>query len=133
MKNIFNSIVTDLQEAANHCPSGTGGHDKIWLKDAKKIVQRYLPLTKYYFQPPCKIGDTLYDISDFLDDRESPEIIELHCKEITLLSFEDDVPLWCIDSTNIYPSDIGTRIFYSEDAAKRRIEQLLQPSPAITR
>ena len=125
MNFLFENLKMQFKSLAQRCPSGTGRRDKIWLEDAEALLDQTKTSLKDYVQLPCKPGDKLYDISDFLDDRESPEITELRCNYIAIIGFKNGEPVWEVDSTDFTMSDIGTRIFYSEEAANNAIEEYL--------
>lgn len=83
-----------------------------------------IDVAEEYIQPPCKIGDTLYDISDFLDNRNSPEIEESKCRSLTLIGYKEKEPLWYVNGIEFTQSDIGVRIFLLKTDAVSAIEAL---------
>lgn len=69
--------------------------------------------------PPCKVGDTLYDISEFVNGCSYPEIYEYKCDYITIFTDKDGETVFAIDAINFYFNDFGKTVFLTrEDAIK---------------
>ena len=69
--------------------------------------------------PPCKVGDTVYDISEFVNGCSYPEIYEYKCDYITIFKDKDGETVFEIDAINFRLNDFGKTVFLTrEDAAK---------------
>lgn len=70
---------------------------------------------------PCKTGDTLYDIYEFIENRCSPDITEYKAKSIEV--GEDKKGRWfCIDSTIFRPEDFGKTVFLTREEAEAALK-----------
>lgn len=72
---------------------------------------------------PCKIGDTFYDISDFMEDYYSPDIYKMKADWITISKEEKDI-VFNIDSCDYKLEDFGTILLPTEEAAWNKISEL---------
>lgn len=73
--------------------------------------------------PPCKVGDTVYDISDFSDGLPFPEMYEWRvcCIEITK---SDDETVFSIDGM-LYPAaEWGRTLFFSKSEAEKKLKEM---------
>lgn len=68
---------------------------------------------------PCKLGDTLYDISEFIfgDDAEA-EMYELKADEITVCK-----DYFIIDSCEVGFGDIGKTVFLTREEAEKALKK----------
>ena len=72
--------------------------------------------------PPCKQRDTIYDISEFLDDTPYPEIYEIYVDCITLESDETEKIIFCIDGFEYYYDDFGKTVFLTQEEAEKALK-----------
>jgi hypothetical protein len=72
---------------------------------------------------PFKIGQTLYDISEFLDGTASPIMYELCSPSIEIDRVTEDVYLISYDGCYIYPDEIGKTILFSREEAEKKLEE----------
>lgn len=71
---------------------------------------------------PCKAGDTLYDIFEFIENRASPEISEYKAKTIEI--GEDRQGMYfVIDCTIFRPDDFGKTVFLTLEAAEAALKE----------
>ena len=71
---------------------------------------------------PCKLGSRLYDIIEFAEGEDSPDIYEIDASRIEL-SRDKAGMSYCIDSADYRDSDFGTTVFASEEAALEGIRK----------
>lgn len=69
--------------------------------------------------PPCKVGDVLWDISEFVEGREHPEMYVLHADEISI----DDGGYFVIDGCSLRYEDFGKTIFLTREEAEKAIKE----------
>ncbi|MDF2510452.1 MAG: hypothetical protein K0S04_318 [Herbinix sp.] len=87
-----------------------------WLGEMKILESQGI-----YIKLPCKVGDTIYDIYEFVENRCSPDITEYKAKTIKI--GKDYRGIWfCIDSTYFRPDDIGKTVFLDREAAEKALK-----------
>jgi hypothetical protein len=74
--------------------------------------------------PPCKVGDTLYDISEFVEERDCPEMYEIKDNTLSIEKGKNGEYRFVYDCCYIYPEEIGKKMFYTEEEAIKMIEAL---------
>lgn len=70
--------------------------------------------------PPCKVGDKIYDISEFLDGTNSPEMYEFKAENITITKLNGEI-IFEIDSLFMRHSDFGKALFLSKEEAEKAL------------
>jgi hypothetical protein len=70
---------------------------------------------------PCKIGDTIYDIYEFIENRDSPEIFEYSAETIEIGQDKRGV-YFIIDSTIFRLDDFGKSAFLSKEEAEKALK-----------
>ena len=70
---------------------------------------------------PCKIGQTVYDASEFFDGLDYPDIYELEDKEMTIEKVGNDRYLFDYDGIHIFHDNIGVTQFFSREEAEKAI------------
>lgn len=73
--------------------------------------------------PPCKVGDTLYDISEFVNGCSSPEIYEYTCEYITIFKDKDGETVFEIDAINFHFNDFGKTVFLTREDAEKSLRE----------
>lgn len=73
--------------------------------------------------PPCKVGDTLYDISEFVNGCSSPEIYEYTCEYITIFKDKDGETVFEIDAINFHFNDFGKTVFLTREDAEKALRE----------
>lgn len=72
---------------------------------------------------PCRLGSKLYDICEFTEGEDSPDIYVIDVSRIELS--EDKAGMsYCIDNVDYRDYDFGTTVFTSEEAALEAIRNL---------
>lgn len=71
---------------------------------------------------PFKIGQTLYDASEFYDGTEHPEIYELKSYEMSIDKLTDDIWAFTYDGCFIDYDDIGKTVFLAREDAERALK-----------
>lgn len=72
---------------------------------------------------PCRLGGKLYDICEFIEGDDSPDIYVIDASRIELS--EDKAGMsYCIDSVDYRDYDFGTKVFTSEEVALEAIRSL---------
>lgn len=74
---------------------------------------------------PCKVGDTVYDISDILNGDES-DIFEIDVKWITLEEDENGKLYFDIGGFDYYPEAFGDVVFLTEEEAYAQLSRIFQ-------
>ena len=72
---------------------------------------------------PCKVGETLYDIGEFVDGYDCPEIYELKDNTMSFEKYEGGYR-FTYDCFYIYPDDLGKRLFTSREDAEEAVQAL---------
>lgn len=73
--------------------------------------------------PPCKVGDTLYDISEFVNGCSYPEIYEYTCEYITIFKDKDGETVFEIDAINFHFNDFGKTVFLTREDAEKALRE----------
>lgn len=69
---------------------------------------------------PCKVGDTVYDISEFIEGTAHPEIYELKDQEIAFMANG----WFSYDSTFIQHEDFGNTLFLTREEAEAALKEV---------
>ena len=72
---------------------------------------------------PCNIGSTLYDITEFVEGYEHPEIYVIDASKIEISKDEKGI-LYCIDGVELRDKHFGTILFESMEAAEQAFRQI---------
>ena len=73
---------------------------------------------------PCKVGDTVYDISEFVERTPCPEMYEFHDDYIGIGKSDDGRTVISIDCMDYYMDDFGRIVFTSREAAEKALEEV---------
>ena len=76
--------------------------------------------------PPCKVGDTLYDITEYFEGVSSPEIYEFQATEMTIEKKKDGTYRFSYDSCYICPDMIGKTVFLTREEAEAKLKEGVQ-------
>ena len=71
---------------------------------------------------PCRIGETLYDIFEFVENYDSPDIYVIDASRIEISKDEEGL-LYSIDGVDCREKEFGTTLFTSEEAALKAIRE----------
>ena len=71
---------------------------------------------------PCKIGDTVYDISEFVEGIPYPEMYEFHTDYIGIRKSDDGKTVISLDFMDYYMDDFGRIVFTSREEAEKALE-----------
>lgn len=74
--------------------------------------------------PPCKVGDTVYDISEFVNGCSCPEIYEYTCEYITIFKDKDGETVFEIDAINFHFNDFGKTVFLTREEAEKALKEI---------
>ena len=72
---------------------------------------------------PCKVGDTLYDIIDFVEGNNSPEIYVIDASKIEVSRDKKGV-LYTIDCADYREDEFGTTVFSSMEEAEQALARM---------
>lgn len=72
---------------------------------------------------PCELGSTLYDITEFVDGDDYPEVYVLDASKIEISKDENGI-LYCIDCVEFRQEHFGTLLFESMEAAEAKIVEI---------
>ena len=73
---------------------------------------------------PCKVGDTVYDILEFVERTPCPEMYEYYADYIGIGKSDDGRTVISIDCTDFYMDDFGKIVFTSREAAEKALEEV---------
>ena len=71
---------------------------------------------------PCKVGDTVYDISEFVEGIPCPEMYEFHTDYIGIRKSDDGKTVISLDFMDYYMDDFGRIVFTSREEAEKALE-----------
>lgn len=71
---------------------------------------------------PCKVGDTVYDISEFVERIPYPEMYEFHTDYIGIRKSDDGKTVISLDFMDYYMDDFGRIVFTSREEAEKALE-----------
>lgn len=91
-------------------------------EEVVKILADYL-IENGAIIPPCKVGDTLYDISEFVNGCSYPEIYEYTCEYITIFKDKDGETVFEIDAINFHFNDFGKTVFLTREDAEKALRE----------
>lgn len=119
----------EQQKIRKYCYMGFDGDCKYPSCAGCAILKLYRKLAEFedlaeqgrLIELPCKVGDTLYDIYEFIENRNSPEIYEYKAKEITV-GKDKQGDYFIIDSTIFRVGDFGKTVFLTKEEAEKAIE-----------
>lgn len=75
-----------------------------------------------WMRPPCKVGDKVYDISEFYDGTNCPEIYEYTVERIEITEEKGQQVLYIADLK--YPSDEwGKSLHFSREQAESKLKE----------
>lgn len=89
-------------------------------EEVVKILADYL-IENGAIIPPCKVGDTVYDISEFVNGCSYPEIYEYKCDYITIFKDKDGETVFEIDAINFHFNDFGKTVFLTREDAEKAL------------
>lgn len=97
---------------------------EIWL--LKKELQTYKEAEEQgsLVRLPCKAGDIIYDIYEFISNRCQPEVIEYKADTIGIKKDKSGRLYFIIDSTIFHPEDFGKTAFLTKGDAINEILKL---------
>lgn len=89
----------------------------------KKIVT-ISKINLYFIELPCKIGDTIYDISEFLlSQYYSPEIYVEQATWISI-SKDDSGYVFDINGNDYHYEDFGKTVFLTREEAESKLKEM---------
>ena len=91
-------------------------------KDILDKFADYL-LADGWIRLPCNVGDTLYDITEFLDGTSCPEIYEIQDVEMMIEKNKDGKYIFSYDSCYICGDKIGTSLFLTREEAEKALKR----------
>jgi hypothetical protein len=71
---------------------------------------------------PFDIGDTLYDISEFVEKRSCPEMYELNDGYISIRKDKNGEYFFEYDCIDILPNEIGKTVFLTREEAEQALK-----------
>jgi hypothetical protein len=74
--------------------------------------------------PPCKVGQKLYDIVEFVLGVDAPDIYELKDDEMTIEKGIDGALNFVYDGMYINNEDIGKTVFLTKEEAEEKLKEL---------
>ena len=72
---------------------------------------------------PCKVGTTLYDVSEFVDRVPYPEMYEWHADYIGVGMSKDGKTIFDIDGVDFLYEDFGKSVFLTREEAETALEK----------
>lgn len=71
---------------------------------------------------PCELGKNLYDITEFVEGYDSPDIFLIDSSRIEISKDKEGL-IYTIDCVDYREKDFGTTLFTSEDKALKAIRE----------
>lgn len=93
--------------------------------DPAEVVADYL-LANGVIVPPCKVGQEVYDIGEYVLGVVAPDIYELRADEMTIEKGADGALNFVYDGMYINNEDIGKTLFFTEAEAENALIKLLE-------
>lgn len=98
-----------------------------------ETIADYL-LNEGWFKLPFKVGETVYDISDYIDyEYIDPEMYELKDSQLNIVKGIDGSYRYEYDGIDILPEDIGRIVFLSKEEAEKAVEKALADKSDVMR
>lgn len=72
---------------------------------------------------PCKLGKNLYDIIEFVEGYESPDIFIIDASRIEISKDKEGL-IYTIDGADYREKDFGTVLFTSEEEAEKALAEM---------
>lgn len=91
--------------------------------DIAELIAEYL-LANGVIVPPFKLGQKLYDATEFFSDTCAPEIYELKDDVMYIEKRVGGGYLFTYDGMYIYPEEIGKTVFLSLEDAEKALKVL---------
>lgn len=89
-------------------------------KDCKEFEDKSL-----YIKLPCKVGDTLFDISEFVYGEKMPEMYEDKVEYIELQKDRESGELiFCVDGLDWRYDDFGKTVFFTREEAEEALKEM---------
>ena len=73
---------------------------------------------------PFKIGQSVYDISEFMNGSYAPEMYEMKGNELNIELNKAGEYVYTYDGMYIYPEDIGRSLFLTKEEAEEKLKEL---------
>ena len=105
-------------------------HNCIYLGMCVYFKNRLDPTICTFFKPksrfvelPCEVGQTVYDITEFICKAPSPEMYELKANEMTVEQGAEGGLNFVYDGMYINCEDIGETVFLSREEAEKALAE----------
>ena len=72
---------------------------------------------------PFKIGQSVYDISEFMNGSYAPEMYEMKGNELNIELNKAGEYIFTYDGMYIYPEDMGRSIFLTKEEAEEKLKE----------
>lgn len=72
---------------------------------------------------PFKIGQTLYDVTEFVSSTYAPEMYELKDNELSIEKGKDGKLTFVYDGMYVFPEDIGKTVFLTKEEAEKALKE----------
>ena len=76
-----------------------------------------------FIELPCKVGDTVYDIAEFIDKYDHPEIFKINVEWITITADKDDRLCFDLNGFVYHLEDFGRIIFLTKAEAEAKLAE----------
>lgn len=95
-----------------------------WNEKALKKLKEYEDAEEQglMLRLPCKLGKNLYDITEFAEGYDSPDIYIIDTSRIEISKDKEGL-IYTIDSVDYREKDFGTVLFKTEEAALKAISE----------
>ena len=110
--NDRDKLIELIQDAVNGCA-------RHWAE----IIADHL-LANGVIVPPCKLGQMLYDIGEYVLGVVAPDIYELRADEMTIEKGADGGLNFVYDGMYINNEDIGKTVFLTKEEAEEKLKEL---------
>ena len=111
--------MTDRERLIELIQNAVNGCARNWAE----IITDYL-LANGVIVLPCKIGQKLYDATEFFNGCLYPEIYEMVSNEMNIERTDKDNLVFTYDGMYIKKEDIGKTVFLTKEEAEQKLKEL---------
>lgn len=121
-----NEIMENLQYGTTNIE----GLIALFYRNLWAMAELYETLKRYedaeemglFLKLPCKLGKNLYDITEFVEGYDSPDIYLIETSRIEISKDKEGL-IYTIDGVDYREKDFGTSLFTSEEKALKAISE----------
>ena len=93
-----------------------------WMPEAVERLADHL-IANGVIVPPVKVGDNLYDVTEFIEGRDCPEVYELQDNVLYVEKTKGGNILFSYDGVYIDHDAIGKTVFLTREEAEKALKE----------